>query len=70
MSELTLTISGMSCGGCVASVTRALQAQQGVEAVNVTLAPPQAHIRYDAAVIGQQQLENAIEDAGYDIVRG
>ncbi len=29
MADLTLTISGMTCGGCVNSVTRVLQSTPG-----------------------------------------
>lgn len=33
-----LTVTGMTCGGCVHSLTRALKAVNGVHEVQVTLA--------------------------------
>ncbi|MDR3409849.1 MAG: heavy-metal-associated domain-containing protein [Formivibrio sp.] len=67
--EIEIRIDGMSCGGCVAGVTRKLQAQPGVEDVQVSLQPGSARIRFDSAQINQAALESAIEEAGFDIVR-
>lgn len=67
METVTLKVNGMTCGGCVGSVTRVLKALPGVEAVDVQLAPGQATIRYDAAKVAVPKLRAAIEDAGYDV---
>lgn len=67
MTDLTLPITGMTCGGCVRSVTAVLQALPGVDSVNVTLTPGQAQVRYDEAQVSPTQLQAAIEDAGFDI---
>lgn len=67
MTDLTLPITGMTCGGCVRSVTGVLQALPGVESVSVTLQPGQAQVRFDAAQVTQAQLEAAIEDAGFEV---
>ncbi|MFO1384705.1 MAG: heavy-metal-associated domain-containing protein [Chitinivorax sp.] len=37
MDQLKLQVSGMSCGGCINSITKALQAVPGVGEVKVTL---------------------------------
>ena len=37
METVTMNVNGMTCGGCVASVTRVLKAVPGVESVDVTL---------------------------------
>ena len=37
MTTVTLKVEGMSCGGCVASVTRVLTALQGVSDATVSL---------------------------------
>ena len=58
----------MTCGGCVASVTRVLKAVPGVESVDVKLQPGQATVRYDAAKVAVPALKDAIEGAGYDVV--
>jgi len=68
MQTITFNVGGMTCGGCVASVTRVLKSMQGVGDVAVTLAPPQARVTFDAATANAAQLNAAIEDAGYDVV--
>ena len=67
MTDLTLPITGMTCGGCVRSVTAVLQALPGVESVSVTLEPGQAQVRFDAVQVTPAQIQAAIEDAGFDI---
>ena len=67
METARITIQGMTCGGCVASVTRVLKALPGVHDVNVTLAPGNAVVAYDAAHVGVAAMRQAIEDAGYDV---
>jgi copper chaperone len=67
MMEATMRVQGMTCGGCVASVTRVLKAIDGVDEVDVTLDAAQARIVYDPARTGVPALRKAIEDAGYDV---
>jgi copper chaperone len=68
METTILKSSGMTCMGCVGSVTRVLKAAPGVTEANVTLDPPQARVQFDAALTNLGQLKAAVEDAGYDIV--
>lgn len=63
-----IQISGMSCGGCVASVERAIKAVAGVSAVAVVLADQTATVEFDEASTSQAALEAAIEAAGYDVL--
>jgi len=67
METTTLDVKGMSCQGCVASVTRVLKAVPGVADAQVTLTPPRATVTYDPAKTDLGALRNAIEDAGYDV---
>ena len=48
-TELTLKIAGMSCGGCVRSVSGVLSALPGVERAEVSLERGEANVRFDAA---------------------
>jgi copper chaperone len=66
MAELTLPVEGMTCGGCVKSVTRALSQVEGVEAVEVTLQPGRAVVKISPKVT-RERLVQAIEDAGFDV---
>ena len=68
METISLKVQGMTCGGCVASVTRVLKAVPGVADVAVTLQPGVANVTFDPARTGSAALRAAIEDAGYDVV--
>ncbi|WP_028448965.1 MULTISPECIES: heavy-metal-associated domain-containing protein [Chitinibacter] len=67
-SSIEINIAGMSCGGCSAAVTRALEAVAGVISTTVTLNPGKAHIVFDATQTSRAALETTIEEAGYDII--
>ncbi len=66
MQTLTLNISGMTCGGCVKSVTKVLEALDGVTKAEVSLENASATITYDADKIQPTALIEAVEDAGFD----
>jgi len=67
METIALKVAGMTCGGCVASVTRVLKAVPGVTDVAVQLTPGRAEVTYDPARTAPAQLKAAIEDAGYEV---
>jgi len=67
METTTLHISGMTCMGCVSSVTRVLKATPGVTDAQVTLQPAQAVVHYDASQTQLAQLKQAVEDAGFEV---
>lgn len=67
MSEVILTISGMTCGGCVNSVTRVLQSTPGVTMASVSLVPSEARVSYDDASTNPDQLAKAVADAGFTV---
>lgn len=67
MESVTLKVNGMSCGGCVASVTRVLRALPGVGEVAVALAPGTARVTYDPQRIGLPEFKRTIEEAGYEV---
>jgi copper chaperone len=68
METITMNVKGMTCGGCVASVTRVLKAVPGVSEVAVSLTPGTAKVTFDPAKTAAPALRGAIEDAGYDVV--
>ena len=67
MQTVTLSISGMTCGGCVRSVTNVLAALEGVAKADVSLDKQCAVVDYDPAKLGVAQLKRSIEEAGYEV---
>jgi len=67
VETIILKVNGMSCGGCVASVTRVLRAVPGVETVAVALQPGTATVSFDPERTGPPALKRAVEDAGYEV---
>jgi copper chaperone len=65
METTTIKVSGMTCQGCVRSVTRVLRAVPGVDAVDVSLEKGEAELRFDPARAGAPEFRKAVEDAGF-----
>ena len=61
-----LTVEGMNCKHCSASVEKALRAVPGVSGANVDLAAKKATVEADAAVT-DAQLTQAVVDAGFGV---
>lgn len=60
-----LKVDGMTCGGCAASVKRALQALDAKAKVDVDL--PSKIVKVETAA-QLDAVKNAVEDAGYDVL--
>jgi copper chaperone len=63
MSNITLKITGMSCGACVSHVTKALESVSGVRTASVDLASQTAHIAGEH--LNDTALIAAVEEEGY-----
>ncbi|WP_311420313.1 heavy-metal-associated domain-containing protein [Kingella denitrificans] len=66
MATVTLNIDGMTCGGCVKSVTKVLNGLDGVRSATVSLENKNAQVEFDEGKIQIAQLVEAVEDAGFD----
>jgi copper chaperone len=65
METITLGIEGMSCGGCVTSVSNALGRVQGVKKVTVSLQKKEAVVEGEG--LDAKKLGEVVEDAGYEL---
>lgn len=65
MQQATIRVEGMTCNGCVASVTRVLKALPGVGSVDVSLERHEAQVQFDPTRTDPEQLRTAISAAGY-----
>lgn len=64
--KTTLSIEGMMCGHCQATVEKALKGVQGVSEVVVSLEDKNAVVTADESV-NADTLKNAVVDAGYEV---
>jgi len=67
MEATTIKVTGMTCGHCVASVTKALQKVPGVESADVSLDKAQAIVKGSADA---QALIAAVREEGYEAALG
>jgi len=67
METVTLGISGMTCGGCVRSVTNVLTALDGVAKADVSLENRSAVVDYDPGKVAVDQLKRSVVEAGFEI---
>ena len=67
MEEAQLKVLGMACGGCKAAVETALQSLEGVFSVEVDLASKTARASYDPSKLSRNDLQEAVQKAGYRI---
>ncbi|GLR14208.1 copper chaperone [Chitinimonas prasina] len=65
--EQVFKVEGMSCGGCVAAVERAVKAVAGVSAVQVRLAEAEATVVFEPQQATVAAIRAAIEAAGFDV---
>lgn len=64
MERVTMKISGMSCGHCVAAVTGALKELDGVDVESVKIGA--ATVSYDPATTSPSAIAAAVGETGYD----
>lgn len=66
MQTATLNIYGMSCNGCVQSVTKALKRVAGVSDAHVWLDEKKAQVTFDEHQTSPAALATAVSEAGYE----
>lgn len=64
MNTVQLQVTGMSCGHCVAAVTRALKTVPGTQDAQVDLATGRATVQGSAT---PEALVKAVADEGYGV---
>ena len=67
MQTEIVKVTGMTCGGCISSVTHALKAVSGVSEVDVSLSAGEATVQYDERRTSPDQLKSAVKGAGYGV---
>jgi copper chaperone CopZ len=65
--DRTFIIDGMSCGGCVNSLTRVLKTVPGIEPLKIEVG--KASLRLDSDTVTSDTVKAAVERAGFELVR-
>jgi copper chaperone len=68
MTQSTYAVTGMTCGHCVASVREEIGELPGVRQVDVDLGTGRVLVT-STAELPFAQVEGAVRDAGYQLVR-
>ena len=67
MTEKTLRVPDMNCGHCKAAVESELSKIPGVESSNADVEKGTVEVSYDEGTVRTEDLEGAIEEAGYTV---
>ena len=65
--ELTLKVTGMTCGGCENAIRRVLSMVEGVTAATASHKNESVTVSYDPQKASRDQIVRAIETAGYSV---
>ncbi|KAL0912279.1 hypothetical protein M5K25_018241 [Dendrobium thyrsiflorum] len=66
MRKIQLRVTGMTCSACTSSIESAVGGVQGVARVTVSLLQNKAHVVFDPNLLKDEDIKNAIEDAGFE----
>lgn len=67
MQTENLNVTGMTCGGCASTVTKALKSVAGVGDVKVSVSTGEATVQYDERATSPDKLKSAVTSAGYGV---
>eukprot|EP00397_Hematodinium_sp_SG-2012_P006302 GEMP01006330.1.p1 GENE.GEMP01006330.1~~GEMP01006330.1.p1 ORF type:complete len:932 (+),score=219.81 GEMP01006330.1:144-2939(+) len=65
-SELLLSVKGMTCASCVATVENALKDQSGISGVSVNLLGERAQVVFSPHIIQPEQIIELLQDVGFE----
>ena len=68
METLNWNISGMHCDGCAERLQKVLSGKAGVQSAKISFPDKQAFLKYDSSAISSDQIKDAVEKAGFEII--
>jgi copper chaperone CopZ len=69
IQDVVLSVPDVSCGHCVQTVNGTLQTLAGVESAETDIPTKSVHVRYDPSQLSMEQIEAALDDAGYTVAK-
>lgn len=67
MQNVTLNVTGLSCGHCVNTVQKSVGVLEGVNQVNVKLDEALVEVEFNESQITLDKIKETIEDQGYEV---
>jgi copper chaperone len=67
MENVTLNVTGMSCGHCVKAIEGSVGELNGVQSVKVNLDSGKVDVSYNSSEITLETIKETIDDQGYDV---
>lgn len=67
MSEAVLTVRGMFCSSCAATVEKALKGMEGVAEAKADLAHDRVRVRYRPELITVRRMSESLKKWGYEL---
>ena len=67
IESVSLTVTGMKCGGCEANVTSKLNAIEGVLSVSASSKDNKVNVEFDTEKTGLEVIAGIIVDAGFTV---
>jgi Cu+-exporting ATPase len=68
--KIMISIGGMDCKACAASIESALKSFKGVISANVNFASERASVTFDPAKTDLAKIEKVVEATGFKVIRG
>ena len=68
-SNESIGIVGMTCVSCAKTIENSIKKVEGVSKADVNFAAEKVNIDYDPSLSKKEDLEKAIEDAGYTAIK-
>lgn len=68
MEKIILHVEGMSCGHCETAVREAILKLPGIQNATSSKSKKEAAVEFDPAVVSREQIAEAINETGYDVV--
>ncbi|GGF43689.1 heavy metal translocating P-type ATPase [Echinicola rosea] len=68
VAEITFKIPNMVCEGCAETITSALKGLPGIQEVKPKVLQKQVYVRYESGKLQQQEMKDAIGNAGFTAV--
>jgi len=65
--SVSLTVTGMKCGGCEANVTSKLEAIDGVLSVQASSKDKEVNVEFDAEKTSLDAITKAVANAGFTV---